>query len=62
MNHNSLKKYINDQIQEILRYKWIESEKECYDIGENRAAIEWISKFGASYRNYWCEINLNKDS
>lgn len=30
--------------EEILAYKWIESEKSGCDIGQDRAAREWISR------------------
>lgn len=29
---------------EILKYKWIESEKVGYDIGFDKALIEWTAK------------------
>lgn len=32
-------------VAEICRYKWLESEKLGYDIGEFRAAREWIVKY-----------------
>jgi len=28
--------------QEILRYKWLESEKAGYDIGFERALLNWV--------------------
>jgi len=31
-------------VEEILRYKWLESEKSGQDIGMSRAAKEWISR------------------
>ena len=34
---------------EILRHKWIESEKAGYDIGFDRALIDWIIR----YRSDW---------
>lgn len=43
-------------LHEIMEYKWIESEKVGYDIGENRAADEWINQY---YEN-WMEINCEK--
>ncbi|MDD2717449.1 MAG: hypothetical protein PHW04_16280 [Candidatus Wallbacteria bacterium] len=32
-------------VEEINRYKWIESEKCGHDIGEYQAAKEWILKY-----------------
>lgn len=40
-----------EQNHEILKYKWIESEKEGRDIGTQRAAEEWISKYGSLWRD-----------
>jgi hypothetical protein len=40
--------------REILRYKWIESEKAGYDIGFERALIDWVVK----YRSTWREKRL----
>jgi hypothetical protein len=34
---------------EILKHKWIESQKAGYDIGFGKALIEWVSK----YRTNW---------
>ena len=36
---------------EILRHKWIESEKAGYDIGFEHALMDWIVK----YRSAWYE-------
>jgi hypothetical protein len=35
--------------EEILRHKWIESEKAGYDIGFERALMDWTIK----YRQLW---------
>ena len=32
-------------ISEIMKYKWIESEKVGYDIGFEKAAKEWIDRY-----------------
>ena len=37
--------------EEILRHKWIESEKAGYDIGFEKALLDWIVK----YRSVWLE-------
>ena len=39
------------QIQEIERYKWIESEKAGHDIGSVRAALDWTEKYAHLWRN-----------
>jgi hypothetical protein len=36
--------------REILRYKWIESEKAGYDIGFERALIDWVVKYRSTWR------------
>ncbi len=41
---------LQEQNHEILKYKWIESEKEGHDIGTQRAAEEWIRKYGSLWR------------
>lgn len=42
---------------EILKHKWIESEKHGRDIGFEKALIDWISK----YRSGWCN-QFNKEN
>jgi hypothetical protein len=37
--------------EEILRHKWIESEKQGKDIGFERALLDWIRKHRESWRN-----------
>ena len=40
------------QRDEILRYKWIESEKANCDLGKG-VAIEWIRKYAAQWRAWY---------
>lgn len=35
---------------EILRHKWFESEKAGYDIGFEKALMDWLVKYGAAWR------------
>lgn len=35
---------------EILRHKWLESEKAGYDIGFERALLDWILKHRSNWR------------
>ena len=35
---------------EILKYKWIESEKQDQDIGFERALLDWIRKHRSAWR------------
>jgi len=36
--------------EEILRHKWLESEKAGHDIGFERALLDWIVKHRAKWR------------
>jgi hypothetical protein len=50
--------FLKLQKNEIEKYKWIESEKRGYDIG-NKACLEWIDKYAEQfYKNYKKENNL----
>ena len=37
--------------EEILRHKWIESEKAGHDIGFEKALLDWIIKHRSSWRS-----------
>ena len=49
----SLKAENEAVIEEIKRYKWIESEKAGYDIGINRAFSEWIERHYENWKKDW---------
>ena len=36
--------------EEILKHKWIESEKAGFDIGFERALLDWIVKYRSNWR------------
>jgi hypothetical protein len=36
--------------EEILRHKWLESEKQGHDIGFERALLDWIVKHRSNWR------------
>ncbi len=36
--------------EEILRHKWIESEKAGHDIGFEKALLDWIVRYRANWR------------
>jgi len=40
------------QIDEILKHKWIESEKAMRDLG-NEAVFDWVQRYAAGFRAYW---------
>jgi hypothetical protein len=44
--------------EEILRHKWIESEKVGHDIGFEKALLDWIVK----HRAGWRALRQNKPS
>lgn len=37
--------------EEILRHKWIESEKAGQDIGFEKALLDWIVKYRSTWRD-----------
>ncbi len=43
------------ELDEILRHKWIESEKAGHDIGFEQALFEWVT----NYRDPWKEKTTN---
>jgi len=51
VRNSSLYKEFLAERAEILRHKWIESEKAGYDIGFEHALMDWIVK----YRSAWHE-------
>lgn len=51
VRNSSLYKEFLAERAEILRHKWIESEKAGVDIGFERALMDWIVK----YRSAWYE-------
>jgi hypothetical protein len=46
------KEFLQDELDEIKKHKWIESEKVGYDLGET-CCLEWITAFAARYRKEW---------
>jgi len=51
VQHSMLYKEFLAERDEILRHKWIESEKAGYDIGFERALIDWI----ITHRSVWLQ-------
>ena len=37
--------------EEILRHKWLESEKAGHDIGFEKALLDWIVKYRSEWRS-----------
>jgi len=52
---SSLYQYFLLEREEILKYKWIESEKAGKDIGFEKALLDWIRK----HRTAWRESRKN---
>ena len=50
LRNSSLYREFQAERDEILKHKWIESEKAGHDIGFERALTEWIIKHRASWR------------
>jgi hypothetical protein len=50
LKSSSLYREFQAEREEILKHKWIESEKAGHDIGFERALTEWIIKHRSSWR------------
>jgi len=48
--NTNLYKEFQAEKEEILKYKWIESERAGHDIGFERALVEWITTHRAGWR------------
>lgn len=46
------KKFFEDEMEEMKKDKWIESEKVHYDLGE-QAYLNWIKKWASRFRIIW---------
>lgn len=51
--------FLKDEKVEMEKYKWIESEKNGHDVGQ-QAILDWIKKYAASYRTWWVKTHKNK--
>jgi hypothetical protein len=51
--YNSLvyKEFLEER-EEVLKHKWLESEKKGYDIGYSSALIDWVIKHRSNWRKY----------
>ena len=50
LRNSTLYKEFQAEREEILKHKWIESEKAGYDIGFERALTDWIIKYRSKWR------------
>ena len=50
LKSSSLYREFQAEREEILRHKWLESEKAGYDIGFEQALTDWIVKHRSKWR------------
>jgi hypothetical protein len=50
LKNSSLYREFQAEREEILKHKWIESEKAGYDIGFEKALTDWIIKHRSKWR------------
>jgi len=50
LRNSTLYKEFQAEREEIMKHKWIESEKVGYDIGFERALTDWIIKHRSKWR------------
>lgn len=50
LKNSSLYREFQAERQEILRHKWLESEKAGHDIGFERALTDWIIRHRSAWR------------
>ncbi len=50
LKSSSLYREFQAEREEIMRHKWLESEKAGFDIGFERALTDWIVKHRAKWR------------
>ena len=50
LKSSSLYREFQAEREEILKHKWIESEKAGHDIGFEKALLDWIVKYRSSWR------------
>lgn len=59
MSSTSYKKYLKIR-DEILKHKWIESEKANRDVGFEHALIDWLSKHHGEWKKENCVDSSHK--
>jgi hypothetical protein len=52
LKHSTLYQEFLAERDEILKHKWIESEKAGYDIGFERALTDWLVNHSAGWRRW----------
>lgn len=59
LKNSSLYREFQAEREEILKHKWIESEKAGRDIGFERALTDWIIKHRSKWRKARQTVNTN---
>jgi hypothetical protein len=59
VKNSSLYREFQAEREEILKHKWIESERAGYDIGFERALTDWIMKHRSKWRKSRQSQNSN---
>ncbi len=59
LKNSSLYREFQAEREEIMRHKWLESEKAGFDIGFERALTDWIMKHRAKWRKSRQQGNTN---
>jgi len=54
--NKKLKAFLDDELKEMEKYKWIKSEEARKDLGEI-CCLEWIKKYAKEFREDWENIN-----
>jgi hypothetical protein len=52
-------RHVVDESVEIDKHKWLESEREGYDIGKDKARWSWVMHHKNEWHSYWIEKNLS---
>ena len=51
--NSSIYQYFLAEREEILKYKWLESEKAGHDIGFEKALLSWIRNYRKNWRKHY---------
>jgi len=62
VKQTSLYKEFIAEREEILRHKWLESEKAGHDIGFEHALVDWVAKYRTSWRRWRQESAVKPDT
>ena len=57
MNESSLYCRFLAEREEILKHKWYESEKQGYDVGFEKALLDWVLK----HRKLWLQAQMQEN-